>query len=279
MVALAVLFAAQLASAAITSITTEPLYPGETAKITIKYENDLGKDIEDITFSMNFAGLPISSSGSSQDSIKELLDEEKDNFVFSLRASNIAKPGDYNIPYVLNYRNGSLKTIIQEGTLGIKISGRTEIDLSSAVENPIINQKGKITLKIINKGDGEARFASLTILPEGYILLSEDKIYIGTINADDFESATFDVLFNSARAKLVGILEYKDLENNKLIKNIEIPLKIYTQEEAIKEGIITKNNTGLYVSVIIVLIIVWLIVRAIRKRRRIRKSKEAQLER
>jgi hypothetical protein len=180
---------------------------------------------------------------------------------------------------MLSYRNGSLKTIIQEGTLGIKIGGRTEIDLSSTVENPIIGQKGKITLRIINKGDGEARFASLTILPEGYTLLSEDKVYIGTINADDFESATFNVLFNSAKTKLMGMLEYKDLENNRLIKNIESPLKIYTQEEAIKEGIMTKSKAGLYVLIIAVIIVIWLIVRTIRKRRRMKKSREAQLAR
>ncbi len=277
--ALAVLFAARLASAAITSIDTDTLYPGDSAKMTIRYENDLNKDIEDVTFSMAFAGLPISSSGSSEDSIKEILDGDRDKFVFVLRADNSAKPGDYDIPYVLSYRNDSAKIVIQEGTIGIKISGRTEIDFSSSVDNPIINQRGKITLKIINKGDGEARFTSVKILPEGYTLLSEDNVYIGTVNADDFESATFDVLFNSAKARLVGILEYKDLENNKLTKNIEIPLKIYTKEEAIKQGIITKNNTGLYIAIGVALIIIWLIVRAIRKRMRMKKSREAQLAR
>jgi uncharacterized membrane protein len=259
------LFGALASAAVITRADADNLSPGSTGSLRVGVKNDLGKDIEDVSFSLALAGLPITPLGSSEKTISDLEDAESKDFFFTLRAANDAKPGDYNIPYALKYKDSLTPST---GTIGVRITGKTEIVLTTLTENPIVGEKSKINLKIINKGNAEARFASVKVFPSKYTLLSDEQVYIGTINADDFETATFDVVFNSKNIHLSGILEYKDFDNKKIIKDIDESLAIYTKEEAIQKGIISKNNVSTYIIVFIIIIIIWLVVRAIRKRMR-----------
>src|SRR4030042_1646215 len=79
----------------------------------------------------------------------------------------------------------------------LKVNAETELDFSVETKNNIIGQKGKITLRIVNKGLGEVKFVSVQVFPQGYDLLSSDVVYIGNIPSDDSDSAGFDVFFNT----------------------------------------------------------------------------------
>ena len=143
-----------------------------------------------------------------------------------------------------------------------------------STETPVVNTQGSVTLKIVNKGFSDARFASVKIIPDGFTLLSDKEIYIGEIDSDDFETATFDVLFNSENANLIAIVEYKDFDNQVIRKNVNLPLEVFSKDKALELGIIQRSNTPIYAGVVAVLIIAWFIYRAIRKRQRLKRSRE-----
>ena len=133
-----------------------------------------------------------------------------------------------------------------------------------------MGQSDKITLKLINKGFADAKFALIKVFPDGYTLTSDNEIYIGSVDSDDFQTASFDVTYTEKNPVFSATIEYKDFDNKKKLETISLPLTIYTQEEAIKLGLISKNNTGMYITIIILLIIIWFVYRAIRKRVRAR---------
>ena len=54
-------------------------------------------------------------------------------------------------------------------------------------------------MKIINSGFGDIKFVNVQIFPDGFILLGSANDYIGNVDSDDFESATFDVIFNDEK--------------------------------------------------------------------------------
>ncbi len=257
----------------IKDINVATLYPGLSSEVRIIVDNDADMDVEDVTFSLDLSNTPLTTIGSSEDSLNEIEEDEEGLFIFILKANNEAKPGSYNIPYVLTYRSASQP---KRGTFGIIIKGHTDLEFSVSLREPIIGSKGNIDFKIVNKGTGDARFVNLKILPEGYTLLSEEKTYIGTVSADDFESVSMDVVFNKKSAKMYGVVEYVDFDNNKIVKNIEIPLTIYTQQEAIEKGIAKKNNTLFYAGIIAALIIIWIIWRAIARKMRKRRSMQRE---
>jgi len=265
---LLVLISLNLASAlVIKNVDTGKLYPGKEADLTISVKNDGDRDIEDVSLSLDFSNMPISSIGSSEKTVDEIQEDDSENFNFRIKSDNTAKLGSYNIPYNLKYNSTVLK-----GTIGVEVSGNVELEYSINQENNIVGKQGKINLKIVNKGLADARFVAVKITPNGYTLLGSDENYIGTVSSDDFETASFDAIFNSQSESLIAIIEYRDFENNKKIDSINLPFNVYTQEQALRLGIIKKSYAAYYFVGIVVLIVLYLIYRSLRKRARKKKA-------
>ncbi|MFA6023136.1 MAG: hypothetical protein WC781_03535 [Candidatus Pacearchaeota archaeon] len=251
------------------------LYPGEQASLDIRLKNTLDDSIENVNFHLDLSNSKFMSVGSASDNVDEIQDDDTETFSFNLKASSDIKPGDYNVPYIITYDNPAVNgsgIITEKGSVGISVGAKTELDYTGITENSIVGQKGKVSLKIINSGLGDIKFVNVKIAPSGFTLLGSDENYIGTVSSNDFETATFDVIFKSESAKLNAIVEYKDFDNNKITQNVNLPLTVYSQEKALELGIIQKNNTFIYVLVIAILVVAFFIYRTIRKRRKKKKN-------
>ncbi|MAG10946.1 hypothetical protein CMI44_01395 [Candidatus Pacearchaeota archaeon] len=249
------------------------LYPGEEGRIEIEVENNFDFDIEKISIALELSDVPFVPISSSEKDIEDLDEDDEDTSTFRIRASTDITPGDYDIPYVVRYTNAENSSIEQEeknGSFGIRVSARTNIDFSVESKDNIVGQQGTISLKVINQGLGEVKFVSVQIFPNGYELLSADKIYIGNIDSDDSDFATFDVLFGSPTPILSAKVEYKDFDNKAQTETIGLPVKVYTREKALELGLIKNAN---YVPYVIGggILVLWYIVRKVKKRRRNKK--------
>ncbi|MDP4039106.1 MAG: hypothetical protein Q8P57_00800 [Candidatus Pacearchaeota archaeon] len=267
----------QIISGDSTRISAEyiTLFPGEEKTITLEIKNDNNYDIEDVSIKLLLNDLNFISIGNSEKTESEIREDDKETFVFKLKASRDIIPGDYNIPYKLRYgiSNAVNGTIEREGSFGLRVSALTELDFSIRTENAIVGERGKITLEIINKGLGEIRFVSVDMLPDsGYTLLSSSKEYIGTIDSDDSDFATFDVLFKSTKAILNSQIRYKDFDNIDQNQIISLPIKVYSRENALEIGLISESKTKIYIGMVILVIILWYIYRKIKKRKKRKKG-------
>ena len=90
---------------------------------------------------------------------------------------------------------------------------------------------------------------------------------MGTIDSDDFESESFDVIFNERFNPLSVKIVYKNFNNEEQQIMKSISLRAYTSKEAVEKGILKKNNAFMYVGIFILLLIIWFIFRIIRRRR------------
>ena len=108
---------------------------------------------------------------------------------------------------------------------------------------------------------------SVQIFPQGFELLSKEKIFVGTINADDSDTATFDVIYKTTNPILSAKVEYKDFDNKDQTETVNLSFKVYTKEEALELGILKKPNYIIYL-VIGILVIAYIIYRILKKRKR-----------
>ena len=248
------------------------VFPGEEGSIDIDVENTNNYEIQDISVSVVLDGLPFTSVGSSQKDIDEIDDDDSESVSFDLKASTDAAPGDYNIPYVITYIDSSTDENVEKtGSFGMRISAKTEIDFSVETKDAIVGNTGKVSLNIINRGLGEIRALSVELIPNGFELLSNENEYVGTIDADSDELVTFDVIFKSKSATLNAKIEYKDFENKDKTETVNLPLKVYDREEALKLGLVKNPNYTPYI-IVIALIIAWFVWRKIKKARRRKKE-------
>jgi hypothetical protein len=283
-----------LASALIVDADYVTIYPGQEGDVDLNIENNENFDIEEIIVRLDLSGkkefnslgvlvsetpaLPFSVVGSSSETIDDINEDDDDSVSFTLKANTDITPGDYNIPYTITYfEQGENEELTEEGSFGIRVSAKTELDFSVEVrDNAIVGEEGQISLEIINMGLGEIKSLSVQVTPQGFELLSKDKIFVGTIDSDDTDLATFDVIYTGISPVLKAKVTYKDFDNNDQVENINIPFKVYTREEALQKGIIQQSNTMIYLIIIIVLIAAWFVYRRIRKARK--KNNKKKLE-
>ncbi len=259
----------------INSVSADTIAPGQQGTIKIEVENTLNDEVEEVSLRLDFANLPFTTVESSESSVDEISSDDEETFAFRIKASNNIAPGDYNIPYTLSYKIGN-ETKQRSGVIGVTVRANPELSFSLSQEKKVINQQDKISLQIINKGLGEAKFLTLRLIPDGYTLLSESQVYIGSIDSDDFETASFDVIYKEKSPIFIATIEYRDFDNKKITQTINLPLTVYTEDEALELGIIQRSNLPFYIGIIVLLVIIWLIYRTIRKRRRLARSKQGR---
>lgn len=276
--ALLVLTLSLTSAMTVKSVDTNNFQPGSKQTISIDVKNTLSENTEDVSLTLDISKAPFIVISS--DEVSEIDSDDTETLDFTIKASNDAKAGDYSIPYTLYYTiNNTRYPIIPvtgiipiTGTFSLIVEANPELSCTASAENPVVGLQGKIKFTIVNKGLGDAKFLSVKIIPEGYTLLSADNDYIGTINSDDSTTISFDAIFNKENPTLNAQIEYKDFNNQKVTKSVNLPVIVYSSEEALKLGIIKQNNTILYLVVIVIGISIWIITRKIRKKRRLNKA-------
>ena len=269
--ALLLVLTINLISAIIVDADYITLYPGEEGRVTLNVENNENFDIEDVSVAIDLSKVPFTSVGSSTKDIDDIDEDDDDSVSFTMRPSTDISPGDYDIPYAVKYVNAGNNTedFTKNGSFGIRVSARTDLDFSVEVrETAILGKEGQVSLEIVNRGLGEIKSVSVQIFPQGFELLSASKVFVGTIDADDSDTATFDVVYKIKNPVFSARITYKDFDNNDKTETVSLAVRVYTEEEALELGLINKSNTVTYISIIVVLIVIWYFWRRSRKRRK-----------
>ena len=255
------------------SVSVQTVSPGEQGEIRVNVENDGNRDAEGVSFRLQFP-TGIIPLGSSEAFVNEIREDDDETFGFGFKVANTLPAGTYTINYVMNYEEDGDERE-QIGSIGAIISAQPEIEIIVDTEDQIIGQQTTLNIRVINKGLADARFVSLSVSSEDITFLNEKSEYVGTIDSDDFEISSFDIIYNNRRPNLEVKLEYKDFDNNQQQIRREISLKAYTREEALDLGLIKRSNTTIYILIIVAILVIWYILRRVRRGRKKQKEREA----
>ena len=261
-----------LISAVIIDVDYVTLYPGEEGRVSLNVENNENFDIEDVSVALVLSEVPFTSVGSSTKDVDDIDEDDDDSVSFTLRPSTDIAPGDYDIPYSVKYVNAGNNTedFTENGSFGIRVSAKTDLDFSAETrETAVVGKEGQVSIEIVNRGLGEIKSVSVQVFPQGFELLSNDKVFVGTIDADDSDTATFDVIYKNKNPVFSARVTYKDFDNKDKTETVSLPVRVYTEEEALKLGLIDKSNTWLYIGIGIVVLILWYFWRRARKRKNV----------
>ena len=247
------------------------LYSGEEGRVSLNVDNNENFDIEDISVAIVLNEVPFTSVGSSVRDIDDINENDEDSVSFTIRPSTDIVPGDYDIPYIVKYVNADNNTenFTVQGSFGVRVSAETDLDFSAETrDTAIVGGEGQISIEIVNQGLGEIKSISVQIFPQGFELLSSDKVFVGTLDSDDSDTATFDVVYKNRNPTLSAKITYKDFDNNDKTESIILPVRVYTKEEALELGLISKSNAMTYFLIILAIFLIWYIWRRMKKRRK-----------
>ena len=264
----------------INSVLTNPtqIAPGEVSTIELGLENNGEEEITDVSVSLNLQNAPFAPElSSSEVNLDEIEDGRVKYATFKIRALNDAQAGIYKIPIQIQYNEEG--TVKQSNSLiGLTINSLPLLDAS--IEEGLLLKGGEntISVKIINKGLSNVKFLEVEMKRASYYsLTSPERVYMGDLDSDDFDSAEFKVYFKDNAPSTLSMpvtLRYLDSLNKEHEETINLNARVYSQEQAIEMGLIKRNNVYAYVIVVILLIVIYIVYRRIRKAIKRRKEKE-----
>jgi hypothetical protein len=225
-------------------------------------------DAESIQVSLNLQGIPIAPVTSSDDFIDDVAEGDDDRASFYLIAQPDANAGTYKIPVTITYLMNN-KSETQTTFISVSVNAKPSLILTSE-SNLIQGQKNALDIKITNTGLAGAKFLTVAIENSAdYDILSAGSVYIGDLNSDDSDTASFSVYTKSSNSIIVPVtLTYRDSTNQEYSESSTVLVKAYSREEAVKLGLITKSNALTYFIIVVVLVAAYLLYRSIRKRRK-----------
>ena len=261
----------------ISSVSSNPteVAPGEEVKLIIEIENNLGKDVKNVVVNLDLEeDSPFAPyKCSSQVIIEEIDDSDEEDVKFDLITNSDAKSGVYKIPVKISYMivDGNESKLESKGLVSLIINAKPELYVSIEDGMLIKGRNNELIIKIVNSGLGDARLLSLKLgSVSGIKILGSDNTYIGNIDSDDFDTAEFDISINENIQSSISLpveITYRNSRNEEITENMNLVLKIYSEEEAIELGLIKKNNSLIYVGIGVILILSYVIYRVQKKRK------------
>ena len=258
----------------IQSVSTYPdkISPGESSEITMNIKNDGDNDLTDVSVRLDFTGLPLApyNSGSSFNT-NEILSGKIKEADFNIIADNSAVAGLYKIPIIITYNeNDVIKTV--QSMISIRIDSEPVIEVSSDSGLLLRGKENVVSIKIVNKGLGDAKFLDVETMPGTYYtLLTSPKSYIGDVSSNDYQTIDYNIYFKDPMPGTIYLpvtVRYKDATNKDFSINSQLALKVYSQKEATQLGLVSQSSIGYIIGAIIFIVVIFFIYRIIRRRKK-----------
>ena len=261
--------------------TPEEIVPGNKARIDISLQNMGYNTLRDVSVKMILSAyngntltnlIPLAPISSSSEKKVSFLEAEKtENFSFDVVAEPDALSNVYKVPIIITYVDSSGNTNTINDIVGIVIGSAPDISVQvSGTDIVTAGSKGKVSIEIYNKGLTDAKFVN--VVPKETsdvsIISTQNEIYVGSIDSDDYQSFDLNVYVNPTNKDKVSIpltLTYKDPNNKEYTQDATLDLNLYTPEKAKELGLIKPQQSPIIWIVIGVVIVGFIFLRLVKK--------------
>ncbi|MDP2974242.1 MAG: hypothetical protein Q8N60_04275 [Candidatus Diapherotrites archaeon] len=223
------------------------LEPGQVATVKLLIKNIGGgiakniavKTTEDRTVTSTGVVVEreIVSLGAGTKYIEYLDPEQQTTVEMQLAVNEGAELKNYSVPIKMEYydTNGTAKT--DTGYIGLKITASPNVDavIRSVTPYAFPGTTAEITIDLFNIGPADAKYVTVELNGEG-VEIAEPKQFIGTLEADDFDSFKTSAKFSQTvqpgqQLPITLKIIYKDPDQQTQVKPKELSLKVLTAAE------------------------------------------------
>jgi|APHM01.1.fsa_nt_gi S-layer domain len=187
-----------------------PVSPGASRPLGFRIENLADTSLKNFRVSLDLGGdLPVASSGTSTRNLETLGPEEVTSLNYSIRVDESAEPGVFKIPVDVTFENKAGTEFEQSTTTGLVVGGAPVLDPGLSLDDPLVpGSTREVTLRLVNKGSGPADYVTLGLEEsDSYDLIGSKTVYIGNMDPDDFQTASFKVHLSENASSLEMPLE------------------------------------------------------------------------
>ena len=216
----------------------EKVEPGSSAEMTMTLENLANSNFKNIDVNLDVADIPVAPRETSRKRITSIGPGEAKNVTFTIDTDGDADNQLYNMPIEINYQNQAGQELSVTETTGVNIGGFPNIDVDiDESDIRTSGQRGTVTFRILNKGEGQARFVEVHLQEsDQYEVLSEDSIYLGSMIADDYQTAEFDLYVkDTENLEMPVTVDYRDGDGGQT-EEFNVERTLYSSSELQRYG-------------------------------------------
>ncbi len=252
--------------------TPESFSAGGHGNVDVALKNFGKSAIKNVRVRIDLDNVPFAPAGASNERVIDRIPAGSEEFAgFSLIADTDAKAAYYKTRITIDYLDDSGRAYIRNSTISLLVYNEPKFELAlkeAKVFTP--NSNGEVVLSISNTGPADIRFmtAELVETPE-YRVISSPKAYVGNLEADDFETANFEIRTGNVKPGDVSLnvrLSYMDNLNREIARTDVVKLRLYSKADANRFGLVKSSSNfafayfGVGIQVIVVVFLISMII-------------------
>ncbi|MEW6062869.1 MAG: hypothetical protein AB1571_00655 [Nanoarchaeota archaeon] len=255
----------------ISSVKSEPekLVPGESSSVKINVRNKASYSLKNVNLKLDFSNSPFAPINSvGEKNIDEISDESSEEVTFTIITLADAKTGVYKVPLFITYFDEFGRAYNESSIISLIVGAEPNLEISIEENKLVVERPSTISLKLINNGLSDVKFLSIRLEPGDYEILSNENLYIGNIDSDDYENIEFKLNPKNQNIVIPLTLIFKDANNEDYTKTAFVSARVYSASEAKAMGLIQSNNRLYIIFGVIFVFAIYLFYRRIKKKRK-----------
>jgi LPXTG-motif cell wall-anchored protein len=225
--------------------------PGTSNKMSLELENLADSQLKNIEVSLDVSGedLPFATSDSSTKNLDAVERGESLSLNYTLNIDESAENSVYKLPIEIRFEDEAGTEFTQETTTGVNVGGTPDLEAELNTEDALTEGTREITFRLVNRGHGSADFVSMELQEnENIEVIGSNDVYIGSMDSDDFQTASFRVNVN-AEQESVEVNEidfpveisYTDQSGDKT-ETQEVSAELYSHKDLQRYGLSSGNS-------------------------------------
>jgi len=241
--------------------TPDPIPPGKEAVVALKIKNNADSLVRDIvvkidTTSTSVPFAPIKST--TEKNLYQLDANEETTVRFNLIVEPNADGDVYKIPLNISYADETGTSYTKDDVISLKVASTPDI-LAIIDSTEVYSKKksGEVVIRIVNRGLTNIKLLTAKLESnDDFEVLSQEEVYIGNIDSDDYETVEFTLDMKSKEEVITLPLEliYMGATNKDFKQTKDIELRMFSKSDAQKAGMVEKSSIGLTIMFLIVVI-------------------------
>ena len=262
-------------------ISSKEFKPGESGELQITLENINPVNLRNVKTALKLGEIDENTitmaAGSNEKIVENLNRGESTTFTFDISIRPDAESKSYLLPIEISYED-SLESTYSNIVYGsVKVFSKPELTLNLDSQDVYNVGKGGFTLAIANPGTSRIKGVQFEILDsDSYEIIEGKTQYVGDLNPDDFQTLQGEMFIKDPESAILKVkLNYLDSYDNKKEEIIDVPLKIYNEEELQRFGLSQPqgSSTTLIAGILIVAIVGFVFWRRHKKKQNLRRAR------
>lgn len=229
----------------------EKVAPGTQSNMSIKLANLADSQLKNIEIGLELSDkLPMATSNAADKNLAKINSGETKTINYTINVDESAENSVYKLPIQTNFENTAGTEFQQSTTTGINVGGKPILEPGLNTEEKLsVGKTTEMTFRLVNKGHGPADFVELELKEgENYEVVGTNDVYIGSMDSDDFQTATFTIhtkdSSRSVSADEINFpiqITYRD-QDGKQNETKTVEAELYTAQELRKYGITSQSS-------------------------------------